>query len=618
MEYATYFDVYCDSTESWYYDGDTIDINIDRGLLDLLIYFDNTPYGFNATSSDDNVATVYYDSSQNIVTITPVGVGTATLTLDLDLEGGGTYECTYTMNVYRPVYATNFELDGYSAGDTISIDTGNNNTIQIYLTPSGSEAYRMAASIDDQTVGGVYVGQATSQYPYLEVYGFSEGDATITVSLYDSTNTVIQSYQYTLSVAPQPYAEYINSISGPLGEVIYSGDTGTAYDGRDYYYYYEYSPFNSVPYTTPVVSSSDTNVAEIISTEGDNFYLRTKSVGTTTITVSYESETGPVADFVFDVNVIEYVPTYVEYIESLSSWSGYGTVYDGGTTTITEMGGSLFEFIGYPRMGTWYSTPTAESSDPDIVSIESITTTGVGLNAIANGEATITITYEGPSETQVFTFTAIVDNQAGYATEVNLVGYSEGSLIIVGAGESIRLTYAPYPGGSALYSTPNPTVLPEYIASISSSDENGFTLSGDQRGNTTLYVDYEDENGNISSKQYSISVRTSLNKLLAGNAVGFFKGKLNDRVMRQYPAPWENTVGEEGQLLEVTSTGDVYICKGYDNGYVWDKINTSDFTGTVVQSTGQSTTDVMSQKAVTDIIGDVETALNIINNGTES
>lgn len=37
---------------------------------------------------------------------------------------------------------------------------------------------------------------------------------------------------------------------------------------------------------------------------------------------------------------------------------------------------------------------------------------------------------------------------------------------------------------------------------------------------------------------------------------------------------------------------------------------------TVVQTTGSSTTDVMSQKAVTDIIGDVENALAQINNGT--
>lgn len=36
----------------------------------------------------------------------------------------------------------------------------------------------------------------------------------------------------------------------------------------------------------------------------------------------------------------------------------------------------------------------------------------------------------------------------------------------------------------------------------------------------------------------------------------------------------------------------------------------------VVQTTGQSTTDVMSQKAVTDIVGNVETALHAINNGT--
>ena len=39
---------------------------------------------------------------------------------------------------------------------------------------------------------------------------------------------------------------------------------------------------------------------------------------------------------------------------------------------------------------------------------------------------------------------------------------------------------------------------------------------------------------------------------------------------------------------------------------------------TVVQSTGQSTTDVMSQKAVTDIIGDIETALHTINTGSGS
>ena len=44
-------------------------------------------------------------------------------------------------------------------------------------------------------------------------------------------------------------------------------------------------------------------------------------------------------------------------------------------------------------------------------------------------------------------------------------------------------------------------------------------------------------------------------------------------------------------------------------------IGSSEPNPVVVQTTGQSTTDVMSQKAVTDIIGDVENALHIINNG---
>lgn len=39
-------------------------------------------------------------------------------------------------------------------------------------------------------------------------------------------------------------------------------------------------------------------------------------------------------------------------------------------------------------------------------------------------------------------------------------------------------------------------------------------------------------------------------------------------------------------------------------------------TSNVVQTTGQSTTDVMSQKAVTDIIGNVETILQTLNSGT--
>lgn len=72
------------------------------------------------------------------------------------------------------------------------------------------------------------------------------------------------------------------------------------------------------------------------------------------------------------------------------------------------------------------------------------------------------------------------------------------------------------------------------------------------------------------------------------------------------------------------------ISEAYIGGYVWDEYEDwwrkmsevrlalySDIptVPTVVQTTGQSTTDVMSQKAVTDIIGNVETILQTLNNG---
>lgn len=61
---------------------------------------------------------------------------------------------------------------------------------------------------------------------------------------------------------------------------------------------------------------------------------------------------------------------------------------------------------------------------------------------------------------------------------------------------------------------------------------------------------------------------------------------------------------------------------GMSTYYRWDA-STGQFTyiggsapnPAVVQTTGQSTTDVMSQKAVTDIIGNIESSLEEINNG---
>lgn len=67
--------------------------------------------------------------------------------------------------------------------------------------------------------------------------------------------------------------------------------------------------------------------------------------------------------------------------------------------------------------------------------------------------------------------------------------------------------------------------------------------------------------------------------------------------------------------------GSTFYCSDNSKLYVYCKNNWYEKTvsgggPTVVQTTGESTTDVMSQKAVTDIIGDVETILHTLNSGT--
>ena len=62
----------------------------------------------------------------------------------------------------------------------------------------------------------------------------------------------------------------------------------------------------------------------------------------------------------------------------------------------------------------------------------------------------------------------------------------------------------------------------------------------------------------------------------------------------------------------VDASGNLYMASGSTGVSDWKQISNI----TPVQTTGQSTTDVMSQKAVTDIIGDVETILRTLNSGT--
>lgn len=103
---------------------------------------------------------------------------------------------------------------------------------------------------------------------------------------------------------------------------------------------------------------------------------------------------------------------------------------------------------------------------------------------------------------------------------------------------------------------------------------------------------------NTSYELTGAQVKDLANKIKAKAADNIFVGATS-------AAP-----GSKGLVPQPQAGDDTKFLKGDGT---WGTVNSGP---TVVQTTGQSTTDVMSQKAVTDIIGNVETILQTLNSGT--
>ena len=112
---------------------------------------------------------------------------------------------------------------------------------------------------------------------------------------------------------------------------------------------------------------------------------------------------------------------------------------------------------------------------------------------------------------------------------------------------------------------------------------------------------------------------TSTTNALSANQGKVLKNLVDSLAFKNAGAPTTSTVGTVGQLLEDTTNGKLYICTDATNPYVWEEVGGS-AGPTVVQSTGTSTTSVMSQNAVTSMVfADPSTQYKIkIGAGTSS
>lgn len=126
---------------------------------------------------------------------------------------------------------------------------------------------------------------------------------------------------------------------------------------------------------------------------------------------------------------------------------------------------------------------------------------------------------------------------------------------------------------------------------------------------------YYDTGGLLMTHKSMIDSLTSssTNAPLSAKQGKVLKDLIDSLIIKGTGAPTTSTVGTVGKLYEDTTNGNLYICTDATNPYVWEEVGSGGGGGpTVVQSTGTSTTDVMSQNAVTSMVfADPSTKNNI-------
>ena len=135
------------------------------------------------------------------------------------------------------------------------------------------------------------------------------------------------------------------------------------------------------------------------------------------------------------------------------------------------------------------------------------------------------------------------------------------------------------------------------MRNVNNGDQYSTTISTGARfgANNTLITDV-DVVDNL--------VTTTINRPLSANQGRVLKDLVDSLAFKNAGAPTTSTVGTVGQLLEDTTNGKLYICTAADTvtpSYTWTEVGGASGP-TVVQTTGTSTTDVMSQNAVTSLI----------------
>lgn len=274
----------------------------------------------------------------------------------------------------------------------------------------------------------------------------------------------------------------------------------------------------------------------------------------------------------------------------------------GAPTTATV--GTVGQLLEDTTNGKLYQCTAIDNTDP-----QNIVYTWTEVGAGGSGPTVVQTT--GTSQTDVMSQNAVTgmvfaDPSTRRRVEISNSTRNTGNYsVAIGSYATAAPTYSVAVGDSAQCNNSYAVAFGEYavangIGGIALGARSYSTNAGEMNiGTDTTTYGYNNSNYRLISGVYDGQS--------AHDAAT--KGQLDGIVLTNAGAPTTATVGTVGQLLEDTTNGKLYICTAVTPGtdpdpdtYTWTEVGAGGSGPTVVQTTGTSTTDVMSQNAVTEMV----------------
>lgn len=441
-----------------------------------------------ALSSDTGVVSVDYVDTEEL-SLSYTGEGSATVTVSYVNASGTTVSKTYLFEIEAaPSFATDFDLDGYSSGDTIFLYSEND--INVNWLPDGSDP---ETDLSVSTASSSIATASTDNYA-VTITGVSIGQTTLTLSYQGVTKN------YTIRVEglpPVPATDF--DISG-----YEQGDTISIDVNDTEWCSYDFTPDNGVP-DMMTVTSSNTSVATITYEDDSGIEITGVSAGSSTLTVVMNSN-GQTVTKTYTIQVASTVVYATDFtVESMPNGWSFG-INSGIDWSL--------DYAFTPSGSTPYSTPQVTISDTTKVSLVSSSDSDFVVRGLVEDTmATATIAYEdenGTTITKVYNLYV----QPTYATDFSLyknrqahTPVAEGATVTFTNGDSDFFGYdftpdvrwvEPYDDLAVTASDPS-------VATISTSGL-GFTVATVAPGTTTLTVVLTKSDNTTVTKNYTIVV----------------------------------------------------------------------------------------------------------------